>query len=452
MQLHRLSPLNQVYRYMSMLVNANSCEWIELDGPLDLDRLQRAARAVARRHPVLNSVQRRKGLGFFWQKWPDEVDVDIRYERLSQMTDVQRHRHLVNNIWKEQLPLNSGRPWRLHVSELSDGRTWLQIITTHVFTDGRSANIVARDLSHAYSAEVSGSAADTALLGGAGPTPERDPFALFTANMTASDRQRATIGALGGIAHDALATCDKFAVKAGPAGETGVLFFDLGDRVWQQVRQAGREKDLSAHPFILAAVLRSVETWNAKRGIKTKVLRVIDNFSLRRFSSHSTIKEIYDVFAIPFAMDFKLESGNTQLLAQIKQKLDHMKSGAILQDLFRQRLYMWSSLLSPKRLATKLVTRLVVRSNVICTNIGPVPEDFDSFGKSRVTEYYSFSQMFPPGEIMFLFSTYRGHLRTVLLYDENKVSEHEARDLVENTYRQHLDSLTGSKQPVRQAA
>lgn len=430
-----------MYRYMSMLVNANSCEWIVLDGRLDLERLRRAARSVARRHAVLNSVQRRRGVAFYWQPWPDEKDVELRFERLPAMSDTERHRHLVNNIWREQLPLTDGRPWRLHVSEELAGRTWLQIITTHVFTDGRSANVVARDLAHAYTAAAD-AARDPVLSPGAGPDPQRDPFKLFTADLPAAERCRLTLGALAAIGRDAVAPCGKLVLPSGPVGETGVLFFDFGEATWQRVRRAGRAAGLSAHPFLLGAVLRSIESWNASRGRKTRTLRVIDNFSLRRFSHQPDIQEIYDVFAIPYSLDFQLDADDGVLLQQIRRKLDRMKNGEVLRELFRQKLYMLSSALSPKRLATKLVTRFVVRSNVICTNIGPVPEDFDRFGSARVQEYFSFSQMFPPGELMFLFSTCRGRLRAVLLFDRNKIAEPQARALVDEVYTGHLMRLS----------
>lgn len=440
MALYSHSPLNQMYRYMSMLVNANSCEWIVLNGHLDIKRLRRAARAVARRHWVLNSFQRRKGLGFAWETWSDEAEMDIRYERLPPMSDEERHQHLVHNIWQEQLPLTQGRPWRIHVSEDDNGRTWLQVITTHVFTDGRSANIVARDLAHAYTAAEGDNIPE--LDPEAPRDPERDPFKLFTQDLSTADKRGLVGDALKAIVSDATAPCDRLALKKGPVGKTGVLFFDFGADTWQRVRRAGKHVGLSVHPFLLGAVLRSIQRWNQKRGKQTRILRVIDNFTLRRFNQEPHVQDIYDVFAIPYSLDYQLDQDDKSLLKQIKTKLDVLKKGAIRKELYRQWLYMSSSLLSPKVLATRLLIKFVVRSNIICTNIGPVPEDFDRFGDASVDEYYSFSQMFPPGEMMFLFSTYRGSLRTVLLYDTNKITQQEAQQFVDDTYTDELLRLT----------
>ncbi len=444
MKLNRLSPLNQLYRYMSFLVNANSCEWIVLDRPIDIAVLRAAAVEVVKAHPVLNSVQVRRGTGFYWKELDDPIEVDIRYEKLLNRPDAAMHAHLVGNIWNEQLPLTRARPWRIHVTEAENGKTWLQIITTHVFTDGRSANVVARDLAAAYSAaqgKQRGITRAAAIV--------RDPFALFTRHLQPAERRRLQKAALLAIARDAVTPCTSLKTKNGARGATGVQFFDYGEATWERLHGGARGAGLSVHPLILSAVLRTIEQLNLQAGVMTPVLRVIDNFSLRRFAANpAAVADVYDVFAIPYTLDFSLKMADRALVAQVRGQLDEMKKGLVLRELFRQRFYMLSSILSPKKLATRLVTRFITRSNIICTNIGPVPEEFSAFGAAKVVDYFSFSQMFPPGELMFLFSTYRGRLRLVLLHDERRCQAAWVRNIGEHLFPEHLRRLIELYPPV----
>lgn len=424
---HRLSPLNQGYRNLAMLVSANSCEWIELDGPLDPALLHAAAVEVVRRHPVLNSVQSLRFPFYGWKELAGPIEVDIRHDRLSQAPDAQAlHARLVGHIHHEPLPITRARPWRLQVTELPDGRTWLQIITTHVFTDGRSANVVARDLGAAYSALAAG----RALPSSPTRTDERDPFRLFTARLPLATRWRLGWQGLRAIWRDATARCTGLVLPARPCGQTCVRLHDYGSPAWQQLHQGARAAGLSVHPLIIAAVLRVVQSLNQRGGHASPVIRLIDNFSLRRFApSPASIDDLYDVFAVPYTIDFEMEPDTRSLVQQIRRKLDALKAGGILAELYRNWHYRNASLLSDKKLGTRLVVRHVMRSNVICTNIGPVPEDFGSFGPRQVVDYYSFSQMFPPGRVMFLFSTWRGRLRMVLLHDGNTVPDELAEEI-----------------------
>lgn len=434
MRAHPLSPLNQLYRNLSFVVSANSCEWIVLDRSLDLDRLREAAIALVRAHPVLNSVQTKRGLLYYWEELDGPITVDIRHKKVPAMTPDELHRRLVDNIHREPLPLVRERPWRIHVTESPGGRTWLQIITTHVFSDGRSANIVARDLAAAYSAAVSGRVWHPAPVG-----EVRDPMALFTPHLPEKEKKRLRRAAVKAVIKDAVTPCVGLKVDRVPRGETAVQFFDYGATVWNRLKAGSRRVDMSVHPFILAGVLRTIEQLNRDRGVRSPRIRIVDNFSLRRFAKQrETIDDLYDALATPYTVDFTLTEDNTALVNQIRRKLDALKQGEILRELYRAQLYLQAGLLSHKKSATQLVTRFVVKSNVVCTNIGPVPEDFDAFGDSRVEDYYSFSQMFPPGELMFLFSTYRGRLRVVLLHDDRRIPAARVREIGETLFPANL--------------
>jgi len=424
-----------------MLVSGNSCEWIVLNAPINIECLRAAAIEVVRVHPVLNSIQVKKGFRYFWKELDDPISVDIRYEKVSEQFAARLHAHLVRNIHREPLPLTRERPWRIHVTDSPDGRTYLQIITTHVFTDGRSANIVARDLAAAYSALASQQDCQLQPIRGS-----RDPFELFAGHLPSIERKRLRRAGFKAILTDALTRCVGLKTDVSRRGETAVHFFDYGIAMWDEVKRVSRHMDMSVHPFILASVLRIIEQLNDRRGVRSPVVRIVDNFSLRRFAAdRATIDNLYDVFAVPYTLDFSLRGDDVSLVTQIRKQMDQMKRGEILRELYRYQIYHRAGFFSDqKKMATRLVSRLVVRTNVVCTNIGPVPEDFAAFGTAQVEDYYSFAQLFPPGDLMFLFSTYRGRLRLVLLHDDRRVSHELAEEIGERLFASNLSRVIDS--------
>ena len=60
----------------------------------------------------------------------------------------------------------------------------------------------------------------------------------------------------------------------------------------------------------------------------------------------------------------------------------------------------------------------IFKSNVFFTNPGVCPSDLRTFGENTVVDYVTFPQLFAPADVMFVFSTFRGRLRVLAVYDE----------------------------------
>ena len=434
----QMGPLNRVYWYYDQMVNANSCEWIEIDGRLDIGMLDEAAHILARRHPVLNSRLRvGRPWRFEWIEDAGHLPIDIRIERIDVATPAEIHDRLVANIWGERLPLRRGRPFRLHVTELRT-TTVLQVVTTHVFTDGHSANLVVRDLVHAY----------TSLFAGQPWVPERSDIQdrnivrLFAGGLPAREKRRLTLKAIRDVAREAMTPAGRIGDSRKPRGMTDVIMIDLGADALAGVRRASAGLQISRHPFYVAAAVRAIEDFNARRGIKPKsrLLKIIDNFSLRRHASQN-LADFYDLCAIPYSLNANGALDDEALIRDVSRQVETLRGGEILAEVFRQVVYKATAILSPKIMATRMVLSSVVKSNFILSNIGPVPADIERFGSALITAYYSFSQLFPPGQVMFLLSSKGDTLRLICLFDRVNFSRAEIEAELVGGFRQHLDRI-----------
>ena len=400
------------------MVNANSCDWIEVDGRLDIELLHQAARIVTRRHPVLNA-RLTVGLrqGYRWVEDTAELPVDIRVERVAARLPAEVQDRLLNNVWGERLPLLHGRPFRLHVTEL-EAMTVLQVVTTHVFTDGYSANLVVRDLVRAYRSLHAGQPWQPAPA----DVADRDMTALYGWHLPKWKRLRLAVQAAGAIFREALGRVMRVGAGREPRGMTGVVMVDLGAEVLRDVRRASRVAGVSRHPFYVVAALRAIEAFNARRAIRSAgVLKIIDNFSLRRFA-RDDVADLYDLCSLPYSLVADGGLTDAELVRAVSAQVERLRSGDILAEIFRQRLYNAFATLMPKVLATRLVIGAVVKSNFILSNIGEVPDEIDRFGDAAIREYFSFPQLFPPGQIMMLLSSPGGSLRLICLFDRANFS------------------------------
>jgi hypothetical protein len=349
----RAGSLNRVYWYLDQMVNANSCEWIEIDGRLDIDMLQEAARIVACRHPVLNSRLR---VGRLWRlDWVEDVGnlpIDIRVERLSIRTPAEIHDRLVANVWGERLPLRTGRPFRLHVTEL-ETITVLQVITTHVFTDGHAANLVVRDLVRAYHSLHSGQPWVPMRF----DVENRSMVKLFTAHLPIKERIRLTFKALCAIMWEAVSDAGRLGESSQPRTMTDIVMLDLGPLVFANVRRAAAKMGNSRHPLYVAAALRAIEDFNMKRGIQPsgRVLKIIDNFSLRRFASQD-LTDLYDLCSLPYSLKVNGAFDDETLICNVSAQIEELRNGEILMEVFRQIIYKASTIFLPSRQTSSFPT------------------------------------------------------------------------------------------------
>lgn len=426
---HPFQPLNKLYWYYEGILrasgsNANSCEFLLLDQMPDLAALAQAVRLVAARHPVLRARIVASSLRAPYWVADAAPEPQIVHQRISGPVPADAADQLSGNVWGKVLDLRNGPPWRLHLSQYEDG-TVLQVVTSHVFTDGKSANQLIRDLVRAYAAVVGGGHFDTAPVEPA----TRDMNALYLASLPAARRRRAYANALKGIAHEAVRRPVGLPLRSRASGRTRVALVDLGPNRWQALRAAARTEGISRHPFFVAAMVEAIASFNAAHGGRISGhVKLIDNFSLRPFAAQD-LSELYELTAVPYAMEIPLAAApDAGFRRTVSERIEYLRQDAILDEVARYRLYMASSTFSPKLLSTRLVLAAVVKSNVLLSNVGALPMEILDETPLGLRDYFSFSQLFPPGRLMLFLSSTPATLRAVCLWNDAGLQESDVRN------------------------
>lgn len=444
-----LSPLNRAFCLFDRMMTANGCEWFEITGRVDLDLVRQAALTVAGRHPVLNArLDFDPWHGPYWTEGAPNAPIDIRVETVAAAHVDDINDRLVKNIYGEHLPLGEGRPFRIHVTELRD-ITVLQIITTHIYTDGPAGYLFGRDFVRAYNALEAGAPWQPERV----DVEDRDHRTLFWNRQANGDRWRLALHALHCILRDLIEPAVKVGYARGERGATGVIMTDFGPELRTATKSLSEKLGVSRHPLYLAAAVRAVEDYNARRGIpKThSLVKIIDNFSLRPFNPEATA-ELYDVCSTPYSLRADSALEDLDLIRDVSRQIERLRRGEILAEIFRYTFYAAALKFIPKAIAMRFVTSCLMKSNIVMSNLGNVSDEIQSFGKSAIHNYYSFNQLFPPGQIMFVVSVRNDRLRLVTLFDSGNFKREEVEAELVQGFRHHLTELSRKPLPAEPAA
>ena len=439
----RMGRLNQTYAYLDLVCNANSCDWLELAGPLDTALLHRAIAATLDRHPMARSVCRRAGVFFEWQHLDRALPFEVEELRLDIEDDALLRRRLLAIVWERRTLAGDRHPLRfLHVR--TPLRTVLLIVTCHVYTDGRAASLLSSDIAEAYSRLARGEAPATEVV----DLTERSHDRLFLGPLPLLARVGLALSALGSLLHDLLTPAGSVALGATDTRRTDMTVAEIPAALMERLRQRAHDSSLSLHPYFLVAALRAVESFNRSQGREgSRRLRFVDNFSLRRFSTDPVVHKLYDCLAVPYTLQLDGAQCDDTLLRTLSTRLDALKGGQVLRELYRLRFYYWMSLPLPKALATRMACRVFTRADVICTNVGLLDPRVAVFGDVAVKSYYSFPQLFPPGKLMFQLSSYAGALRLLVLFDGGQLDAARVQAELVHPFVEHLGRLADPVAP-----
>lgn len=419
----RLGRFNQIYAHLNLICNANSCDWIELESAPDLGLLQRAIEHVIDRHPMARSVQYQRGPLLGWRHLGQRLGIEIERRSSINVDPAKLRAELLDNVWGRRVPIRGGHPFRFVYTRTPEKHI-LQIMTSHVFTDGKAAQIFSGDIAEAYGDLAAGKTLGNEIV----DLAERNHDKLFLAKLPALKALRLAWRGFCGFVHDLLMPAGRIAIAGKRSGNTDVLMTELPLDLLAALKTTCARRATTMHPLLLLALLRTAAADAAQQGKPLRHgLRIVDNFSLRRFVDDPQIERLYDCIAVPYTLELDPAQDDETVLAFASQRLDALKNGEILSELYRFRLLFQPSLLLPKAATIRFACNVLTRANLICTNVGQIDTRLERFGPIPVRTYYSFPQLFPPGEAMYQISAFRGHLRLILLYDQGQMSEAEAR-------------------------
>ncbi|MFV0474645.1 MAG: hypothetical protein ACK5MQ_10645 [Pikeienuella sp.] len=427
-----MTTLNQTYGYLERLLapqgrNSNSCDWFELDSAPDMALLEQAAISVSRRHAALQAITSLGGKdGWSWRRDPN-ARPQIHYQRLpGACPDDAPDRLVRRNIWEMPLELESGPPWRLHVTEYDD-LTILQSVTTHIYTCGKSANLISVELFRAYDLLARGLRPDDSPV----EVPDRRNTRLFQHNWRAIDHLRAFAGTTVGLMRELFTSPMKLAgdtTDIAMRGRSRVEFVDLGPELWRQLRCFARSEGVSRHPFYLAAWSEALSAYNTRHGMRVGPrVKFMDNFSLRAFSKQN-LDGFYDLTAVPYAIEVPSGPSTRDKRQAIFADVEELRAGKILRELTRYEIYHNMMRFLPVVLTTKLLLKMVIKSRFILSNVGPVPPELLINQSLPVRRYFSFPQLFPPGKVMLLINTTPDTVRAIFLWDEDAIGSADMKN------------------------
>lgn len=440
---HRLGRFNQIYAHLNLICNANSCDWIELESAPDLALLTRAIEHTIDRHPRARSVQYQRGVILGWRHLPQRLPIQVEQRTSINLDPAHLRAELLENAWGRRVPTRDGHPFRFIYTRTPDKHI-LQILTSHTFTDGKAAQLFSGDIAEAYGRLAAGLPLDAATV----ELPEHNHDRLFLAGIGGLRALRLAWKGVAGFFHDLFMPAGRLLIDGKRSGETDVLMVELPPPMLEQLKAAGARRDSTIHPLLLLALLRTAKADAARQGKRLRHgLRIVDNFSLRRFVDDPRIHALYDCIAVPYTLELDPDEDDEAVIARANRRLEALKGGEILSELYRFRLLFQSSLLLPKAATIRFAANVLTRANLICTNVGPIDARLERFGPIAVRSYYSFPQLFPPGEVMVQISAFRGRLRLVYLYDKGQMDEAQMRARFIDPFIAELRRATAADAP-----
>jgi NRPS condensation-like uncharacterized protein len=438
--------MNQSYALLEQIYNANSCEWIEVDRALNSELLLESARRVIDRHPMARSVYRRRGPWFEWIHTDRQLPINIEHQCWDSDDEEEVRAKILRNIKEFRVLRTDQHPFRF-ILIATPRRHFLQIMTCHVYTDGRAANIFIGDIVACYCALEADGDWRPHLV----DIADRNHDRMFLADLSLLRKTQLFCSAFGSLLRDIFTFTGRLQLASAQRENTDLLLTEIPAPLIRGLKVRSKQQGLSMHAFFLVALARTLEVFNSKGGVCPRQLRIVDNFSLRRFSRDPAIEDLYDCVAVPYTMEVNLDLGNACLLRNLNSQLESMKAGRALRELYKYRFYHWMSLPMPKWLAAKIAVNLLIRANIICTNVGQLSDKLKIIGQAQVLNFVSFPPLFPPGDIMFQFSSFDGKLRLVTLYHPNQLSRQQIQEQLVSQFIGHLEVLlheAGADKPV----
>ncbi len=392
---HRPHALNWLFEALGSVVNPNSCDVVVLAGKLGHDRLRAAITATLARHPVL------RGQPF-----------QLRFHALPDDDAARVDDHLLGLIWSERLAPDAA-PVRFHVTE-TPGQTYFQTIHTHVHADATACYLLTEQIAASY--------------GGRGATPGAPGPGLASVASPATpgpDRgsrgwRHALAAHARGVAQTARDLRAPFGGLATPRraapGRRQLARVTLTPAETDQLRQAARRRGCSIHAFFQLAFLRTATDFNRRRGVARARLRLWDFFSVRPLRGDQAPR--YDCLALVYPVELDAAWTDDEVLTRCAATIERLRDGDIYSHAARfDDLFAGFGRWLPQRWFAGLWPALF-KSNVMLTNPGVCPSRLPCFGDTAVVDYVTFPQLFAPAEIMLVFSTFRGGLRVLAVYDE----------------------------------
>jgi WS/DGAT C-terminal domain len=412
------------------LINSNSSEILIIRGDADIESLSRAVAFEVQRR---ESFHRRRAFG---RKDLDRleqtatVDSGVTEQFVPAGRADELRALLTANVWTDTSPVDRPSAIRTFCITYGDLRA-IQFVTSHLFSDAKAGYQFTADVIRSYNMLRQGKHLHaSSAVDWNGALDARMPFFAHVRYFALATTR---------IARDLVTVERGTTTSAIRPAPRDFLKYSFSKDVLAGAIGRAKRMGVSLHPILVAT---SVKAWATIRYGDADIegtYRIADMYSFRHFLKPD-IQSIYETLVVPFFPRVILRTEPTLTLREIHSQLDREKHGSIFAELYRQKLYRFLGSVLPSRIAVPMVARFVAKTELVVTNPGIIDFHQDRFGEAQIVDFYSFSQLFPPGRIMIVFNTFLGELRATIIYDTGRFARHEVERLVELMERE-LESV-----------
>ena len=419
-----LSTLNTLFLFLSEMVNGNSCEMITIDGNVDVVILAEAMRDVVAAHPHLRTQIVKRGRRYYKVPAADLIQIPIEDRYFTGGAD-ELNRFLANSIWcTPPVDVFNGPPLRILLTR-TGRQTHLQVLSSHVRSDAKARYLLLNDIIEAYNSRVAGRSPQLS---------ERDNGGLdfdvaLQARLADMERVYSRKAVLQSLCRDFFHSGGSTTVKQADRYQSRFSTTVIGDDAFmRQLKQVAKVAGVTIHSFLVAALTKALHQHDERQGRAKRYYRIHDMFSLR--GHVDGFADMYDCCVLPFDFDCDWQSASNARLMSNSRALAEIKQGKIFDEYFKVKFMLDMLHHLPRPQASKLALQYLVNGNVLCTNPGIVPFDYPRMENAPITDFYSFSQVFPPGQLMFVFTTFRKSFRLATVYNEFAVTAAQVQAII----------------------
>lgn len=421
-----LSTLNTLFLFLTELVNGNSCEMIVIDGDVDAVILTEAMQDVVAAHPHLRVKVIKRGRRYYKIPAVEPMRIPIEKRQFSGNAD-ELNRFLADNIWcTPPVDVFKGPPLRIILTQ-AGRQTYLQVLSSHVWSDAKAGYLLLNDIVQAYTCRMAGWPPQLSLR----DNRSLDFDGLLQARLAAMGRVYSWKAVLKSLCRDLFQSGGSTTVKHAGRYQSRFITTTTGDATFmRQLKQASKTAGVTIHSFLVAALIKALHQHDERCGSDKSHYRIHDMFSMR--GHVDGFEDIYDCCVLPFDFDCDWQPASDACLVSNSRALVKIKQGRIFDEYFKVKFMLDLLHYLPRPLASRLALRYLVNGNVLCTNPGIIPFDYPRMGNAQVEDFYSFSQVFPPGHVMFVFTTFRQSFRLATVYNELAVTAAESRSMIDD--------------------
>lgn len=212
----------------------------------------------------------------------------------------------------------------------------------------------------------------------------------------------------------------------------------------QEVLQGARSHGVKAHSLFTWGLLKAMKEWSSERGLKVgRALRFVDLCALRPLLSKERASD-FDVLVQPYTQTLSTHWSRERVIKRLGHHLERQKREGVIIDLKRSAIYARTARWLPRSLITRFTFGALLKTNLTTTNPGPALMQIERAGEAEVVDFINFPQIAPPAELGVIYTSYRGELRIVTLYDEECWREEDLKDLVDALWTEVLTSARAS--------